>query len=263
MTRYRERLAVLLPLTVLTLTGCSSSSGAASSMSSVSSGSAPTGTLTIFAAASLQKTFDEMKVRFTAANPGVTVKTIEYDGSSILVTQLENGADADVFASADDANMAKVSNLTNAPVEFASNELEIAVAPGNPKKITGLADLAKAGTSVVLCATGVPCGTAAQKALTAAKVTITPVSSEQNVTAVVTKIAGGEADAGLVYQTDVKANSGKIDGVNFPEAAQAVNSYPIATLKATKNLAAAQAFVALVTGAQGRQLLSDAGFGQP
>ena len=203
-----------------------------------------------------------MKTEFTKENPGVTIKDINYDGSSTLVTQLKAGADADLFASADDANMAKVKDLTDTPVEFATNTLEIAVAPGNPKKIATLADLAKPGVTVVLCAPGVPCGTAADTALKAGNVSIKPVSEEQNVTAVVTKVAGGDADAGIVYQTDVLANKGKIDGVNFAEAAKAVNNYPIAALKASKNAAAAKAFEDFVTGAQGQKILADAGFGK-
>jgi molybdate transport system substrate-binding protein len=218
--------------------------------------------LTIFAAASLKKTFDQMKTQFTKENPGVTIKDIDYDGSSTLVTQLKAGADADIFASADDANMAKVKDLTDTPVEFATNTLEIATAPGNPKKITGLADLAKSGITVVLCAPGVPCGTAAQTALKAGNVTVKPVSEEQNVTAVLTKVISGDADAGIVYQTDVKANTGKVDGVNFPEAAKAINNYPIATLKASKNAAAAKAFQDFVTGTEGQQILAAAGFGK-
>jgi molybdate transport system substrate-binding protein len=219
--------------------------------------------LTVFAAASLKTTFDQLKTMFQQANPGVQVKDIDYDGSNTLATQLLNGADADVFASADEANMDKVKDLVTGRVNFASNVLEIAVAPGNPKKITGLQDLAKAGVTTVICAPAVPCGAATQKVLQTAGVDLKPASEEQNVTAVLTKVESGDADAGLVYVTDVKSAGDKVDGVTFPESSTAVNTYPIAQITASKNAPVAQAFIALVVGPQGQQVLADAGFGKP
>ena len=140
--------------------------------------------------------------------------------------------------------------------------LEIAVAPGNPKKITGLQDLAKEGVTTVICAPAVPCGAATQKVLATAGVDLKPASEEQNVTAVLTKVESGDADAGLVYVTDVKSASGKVDGVTFPESSTAVNTYPIAQITASKNAAVAQAFIALVVGPQGQQVLADRGLRQ-
>ncbi len=150
-----------------------------------------------------------------------------------------------------------------APVNFASNTLEIAVPPGNPARITDLADLAKSGVKVVLCAPAVPCGSAAATVETAAKIDIKPVSEEQSVTDVLGKVTTGEADAGLVYVTDIKGAGDKVEGVEFPESSSAVNTYPIATLKSSKNAAVAVAFLAAVTGDPGQGVLASAGFAKP
>jgi molybdate transport system substrate-binding protein len=242
-----------------------SSATSESSASSSGGGDTLTGSLTVYAAASLQKTFDQLRTMFQQAHPNVKVNSFNYDGSSTLVTQLTNGAKADVFASADDKNMAKLTDakLATGPVEFATNTLEIAVAPGNPKNITSLKDLENSALKVVLCAPGVPCGTAAQTAEKAGGVTIKPVSEEQNVTAVLTKVETGIADAGIVYQTDVKGAGSKVTGVNFPEAAKAINNYPIVELSNSANPEVAKAFIAMVTGAEGQKVLQDAGFGRP
>ncbi len=272
--------AVLAPVVAVLLVaaGCSSTSSTspsstaqAAQSSAADSGSAAgssgastlSGELNIFAAASLKKGFDQLRTQFQAANPGVTVKDISYDGSSALVTQIQGGAMPDVFASADTKNMDKINDMVETPQEFATNTLQIAVAPGNPKNITSLADLAKPGVTVVLCAPEVPCGSAAHTALDAAGVKVTPVSEEQSVTAVATKVASGDADAGLIYKTDVLASDGKIEGVDFPEASKAVNHYPIAALKDAKNPDAAAAFIALVVSPDGQKTLADLGFGPP
>ncbi len=264
---------VLVALVCVLLAGCGPSPSGpqtsdrtpAGGSSTEGSGPAITGTVTVYAASSLKKSFDAIGAEFQQAHPGSTVE-ISYDGSSTLVTQLTGGAPADVFASADEKNMKKLmqANLASGtPALFASNTLQIAVAPGNPKKIAGLADLAKAGVRTVLCASEVPCGSAAHAALDAAKVTIEPASEEQNVAAVVTKVSTREADAGLVYQTDVSASDGKVDGVVFPESAQAVNKYPIVALKAAPNAAGAEAFIDLVVGAEGQKVLAGFGFAGP
>ncbi|MDH6114377.1 molybdenum ABC transporter molybdate-binding protein [Kitasatospora sp. MAP12-15] len=143
------------------------------------------------------------------------------------------------------------------------NELEIAVTPGNPKKVTTLQDLSNPGTKVVLCAKEVPCGAAAATALAAGHVNLTPVSYEADVKSALTKVELNEADAALVYQTDVKAAAGKVDGVNFPEAASAINDYPIAPLTHAPNPNGAQAFVALVQSPTGQQVMTAAGFQKP
>ncbi len=241
--------------------------GASAPAGSTASGStsAASGTLTVFAAASLKKTFTQLGQDFEASHPGTKV-TFSFAGSSDLVTQLQQGAPADVFASADTKNMDKATGdslVAGSPVDFATNTLEIAVPQGNPAKVTDLKSLANPAVKVVLCAPEVPCGAAAQKVETAAGVDITPVSEESSVTDVLGKVSSGEADAGLVYVTDVKAAGDAVQGVTFAESSAAANRYPIAALKSSENAALAADFVALVTGRQGQQVLAAAGFGKP
>lgn len=258
----RMRGLVVVAAAALLLAGCASSP----SSPSPSASAGPSGDLTIYAAASLTASFDDLASEFEKANPSVTVKPIDYDGSSTLATQLIQGAPADVFASADQANMNKVATpglLDGTGTAFASNTLRIAVQPGNPKHITGLSDLAKPGLAVVLCAPQVPCGAASHTLLDADGITVKPASEEQNVTAVVTKVKSGDADAGLVYVTDVKASAGAVDGVTIPDADKAVNTYPIAALKHAPNPAAAKAFVAFVLSDAGQKVLAKYGFGSP
>ena len=222
--------------------------------------------LTIFAAASLQGAFDRLAAELEQRNPGVTVAPVTYDGSSTLATQLVGGASADVFASADLVTMATVVDAGLAvgePAVVATNTLQIAVEPGNPLRIASLADvaeLADSGGKVVLCAAQVPCGSAARAVLDGAGLALTPVSEEQNVKAVLTKVQTGDADAGLVYRTDVLAAGPEVEGVDFPEAASAVNEYPVVVLADGD---AARAFVDLALSADGRRILADAGFGPP
>jgi molybdate transport system substrate-binding protein len=250
---------------ILGLAACSSSDSQASATSSAATATPLSGTITVYAAASLTATFTELAKNFESANPGVTVKTT-FDGSSVLVTQIQSGAPADVFASADTANMAKLTDaglVTGSPVDFATNTLEIAVPPSNPKNITTFADLAKSDVKTVVCAVAVPCGAAAAKIETATGVTIKPVSEETAVTGVLSKVETGEADAGLVYVTDVKGAGNKVTGVPFDDAQKAVNTYPIASLKGSTDKKAAAAFVKYVTSAVGQKVLDAAGFGKP
>jgi len=250
-------------LTALLVAGTVSACG--SGGSDDSSSGAGTKTLTVYAASSLTSTFTELGKQFEADHKGVKV-TFSFGGSSDLVAQLQGGAPADVFASADTANMDKATGdslVEGDPVDFASNTLEIAVPPDNPARVSDFADLAKAGTKVVVCAPEVPCGSAAQKVEDASGVTIKPVSEEQSVTDVLNKVETGEADAGLVYVTDVKAAGDKVKGIPFAESASAVNTYPIAVLSDSKDKDLAQQFVDLVTGHAGQQALGDAGFAKP
>lgn len=217
--------------------------------------------LTVFAAASLTASFTELAEEFSSAHPDVDVAPLLFDGSSTLGTQLNEGAPADVFASADLANMAKVTALVDGtPEVFATNILQIAVAPGNPREISGLADLARSDLQVVLCAPEVPCGTASHQLLDLGGVSVVPVSEELNVKAVLTKVQAGEADAGLVYVTDVAAAGGAVDGVNVVGAERAANEYPIAALRQSQNPAVAQAFIDFVLSARGQQILAEHGF---
>ena len=219
----------------------------------------------VFAAASLKQTFTDIGEQFKTDHPGTDVE-FNFAGSSDLVTQLTQGADADVFASADTKNMDKAAQadlLDGDPVNFASNVLTIAVAPGNPKGITGFRDLVNPDLNVVVCAPQVPCGSATEKVEKAAKVTLKPASEESSVTDVLNKVTAGEADAGLIYRTDVAGADGKVDGVDFPQSSQAVNKYPIAALNSSKQADLAKQFIALVTGTAGRKVLADAGFAKP
>ncbi|HWU20801.1 MAG TPA: molybdate ABC transporter substrate-binding protein [Nocardioides sp.] len=221
-------------------------------------------TLTVFAAASLTSTFTELGTEFEAAHPGVHV-VFDFGGSSDLVSAIQGGAGGDVFASADTATMDELSQDGTAtdPKDFATNVLEIATPPGNPAHITTFADLAKAGVKVVVCADGVPCGTAAATMEQKTGVTLHPVSEEQSVTDVLGKVESGDADAGLVYVTDVTAAGDKVTGVPFKESKQVMNTYPISVLKESSQATTAQQFVDFVLGAQGRKVLQDAGFGRP
>lgn len=261
------RLPVLLTAVAaasLLLTSCSAGSTTASSSSPSASSTSATGSITVFAAASLQKTFTELGKQYEAAHPGTTIE-FSFAGSSDLVTQIQNGAPADVFASADTKNMDKLagSDLQGSPADFAKNTLEIAVAPGNPKKITDFKDLTNAGVQVVTCASPVPCGAATEKVEQATGITLKPVSEEQSVTDVLGKVSSGQADAGLVYVTDVKGAAGKVDGVTFKDASSAVNTYPIAVLKESKNPDLAAAFSDYVRSTAGQKVLQAAGFQAP
>ncbi|MEO9321879.1 molybdate ABC transporter substrate-binding protein [Nocardioides sp. C4-1] len=221
-------------------------------------------TLTVYAAASLTSTFEELAERFEADHEGVDV-VLEFGGSSDLVEQIINGADADVFASADTKNMDKLTaeDLQGQdPQDFATNTLEIAVPPGNPAGVTSLQDLA-GDLDLVICAPEVPCGAATQTVAEAASITLDPASEEQSVTDVLGKITSGQGDAGLVYVTDVIAAGDTVEGIEFPESADAVNTYPIATVKDGDAGDLAQEWVDLVLGPDGQQVLSAAGFGAP
>lgn len=243
----------------------SSSTPGASASGSADGSRAITGEITVFAAASLKGTFTELAADFEAAHPGTTV-TLNFAGSSDLVTQIVEGAPADVFASADTKNMAKLADsdlLDGSSTDFATNTLEIAVPPSNPAKIASLDDLARAGVKTVICAPQVPCGSATAAVEKASGVDIQPVSEESSVTDVLGKVTSGEADAGLVYVTDVRAAGDAVVGIPFDESAEAVNTYPIATLRGTAQSDVARAFVAYVASPAGQKVLAAAGFGAP
>lgn len=252
--------AVLLAVLLTACGGTTTAGGGAAS--SADGGGA---SITVFAAASLQKSFTALGQKFQAAHPGVAV-AFSFAGSSDLAAQIANGAPADVFASADTKTMDKVTGAGLAdgtPADFATNVLTIAVRPGNPAGIKGLADLARPGMKLVECAPQVPCGAAAQAAAKAANLTLSPVSQESSVTDVLGKVISGEADAGLVYVTDVRGVGGKADSVPFPEAGAAVNHYPLAVLRDARDKKLAHEFAAYISGPEGRKVLADAGFGAP
>lgn len=222
-------------------------------------------TLTVYAAASLTAAFEDIAAEFEKEHDGVDVE-LSFGGSSDLVTQIQEGAPADVFASADTANMDKLSaaDLTGAePEAFATNRLEIAVPPGNPAGIQTFQDLAKPGLALVVCAPEVPCGAAAQSVAQVAGVTLDPVSEEQSVTDVLGKISSGEGEAGLVYVTDIAAASEDVEGITFPESGEVVNTYPIAPVADSGESDLAAEFVEFVLGDTGQGVLAGYGFGQP
>ena len=227
--------------------------------------SQPSGRVTVLAAASLSGVFDGLAKTFEAQHEGVDV-VVSYGGSSGLAQQVLAGVPADVFASASTATMQTVVDAGAAagrPAVFARNELEIAVPPGNPGHVRGLADLGDPKRKVALCAEQVPCGAAATKLFRAAGVKPAPDTLEQDVKAVLSKVRLGEVDAGLVYRTDVQAGGGSVEGIPVPQAKEAVNDYEITVLKEAPNAAAARAFVDLVVSSRGRSALQSAGFVEP
>jgi molybdate transport system substrate-binding protein len=223
------------------------------------------GDITVFAATSLTEAFTDVGDAFTAANPDASA-TFSFDASSALVQQIAEGAPADVFASADTANMDKLTepglNGTE-PVVFATNLLTIIVAPDNPLGITGVDDLTNADIKTVVCAPEVPCGNYANQIFESAGVTVTPVSLEQNVRGVVTKVTAGEADAGIVYVTDVIAAGDEADMVEIPQDINVVAEYPIATVAASDAQDVDQAFIDFLLGPEGQAILAEYGFGAP
>lgn len=266
MTRSHRtlRLAGAGTAAVLALSACSAS-GPDSSASAESGGQGITGTVTVFAAASLKEGFTTLGERFEKEHPGTEV-TFNFGGSDGLAAGIDNGAPADVFAAASTKTMKLVTDeglTAGSPSTFVRNRLEIATVPGNPHAIESLQDLTASGLKVVLCDETAPCGAAARTALTAGGVELEPVSYEQDVKSALTKVQLKEADAALVYRTDVKAAGDKVEGVEFPESAEAVNDYPIARLENAPNPSAAKAFVALVKSPEGQKVLGRAGFLKP
>lgn len=221
--------------------------------------------VTVFAAASLTDTFTDLAEQFEQEHDGVDV-VLSFGGSSDLAAQIAEGAPADVFAAADERTMRTVvdADATEGdPAVLATNTLQIVTPSGNPAGVESLADLAGAGVKVVLCAPQVPCGAATQTLLDGAGLSVSPVSEEQSVTDVLGKVAGGEADAGLVYVTDVQGAGDAVTGVAVPEASKVVNRYPIVALRDADDAGLAADFVAFVLGDAGREALADAGFGAP
>ena len=244
---------------LLLLVGCASP---APEPTPTAAGDQLIGTVTVFAAASLTESFEALKAAFAEDHPRVQV-TFNFGGSSGLATQILEGAPVDVFVAASDATMKTVTDVAvneTEPITFATNTLQIAVPAGNPGKVTGLEDLADRKLIVALCAVEVPCGAASQTVFEMAGVTPAPDTIEQDVKAVLAKVELGEVDAGLVYRTDVLAAGDAVEGIDFPEAADAVSTYSLVQLAGNDG---ADAFIALLLSAEGRAILHDAGFGTP
>jgi molybdate transport system substrate-binding protein len=259
MVRRRE-IAVVLAAALVALAGCGTARDATGTTESRISG-----TLTVFAAASLTDVFTELGKSLEGQQPGLDVR-FNFAGSSALAAQITQGAPADVFASANEAQMTVVTDeglAAGDPVVFTSNVLEIAVPKGNPAKVTGLADFARQELTLAVCAPDVPCGAAAQQVFATAGVAAVPDTQEEDVRAALTKVELGEVDAALVYASDVASAGNAVEGIAFPEAEEAVNDYPICVLAAAPNPAAARAFVDLVRSDGGRKALAGAGFRTP
>jgi len=252
--------------TGLLLAGCGSSStpAPATSPAPASSLSTLAGTVNVFAAASLQEAFTTLGQQFEAAHPGTKV-AFNFGPSSSLATQIAAGAPADVFASASNKNMDQVVTAAAAiaSTNFASNVMEIAVPSNNPASVTGLSDLAKPAVKVALCQVAVPCGATAAKVFKNAKLTVTSVTQEIDVKAVLAKVTLGEVDAGVVYVTDVRAAGAKVKGIQIPSNVNASTVYPIATLTRAPNKATAAAFTDYVLSAVGVSVLTADGFAKP
>ncbi len=259
----RRFIPAVAGLAVIAMAGCSSS-GSSSTPSTASSASASTGTITVFAAASLTGTFTQLGKQFESAHPGDTVK-FSFGPSSGLATQITSGAPADVFASAAPANMQQVVSAGDAsnPQTFAKNKMEVAVPPNNPAKVTSVNDLAKKSVKVALCQPQVPCGVVAAEVFKNTGITVKPVTLEADVKSVLTQVELGNVDAGMVYVTDAMAAGTKVKGVTIPANDNASTLYPIATISSSKHQSEAQAFVAYVLSPAGQQVLAAAGFEKP
>jgi molybdate transport system substrate-binding protein len=260
LTRLSGTMPAALGLTLLVAACGSTSPGAAVATPSPKL----SGSLTVFAAASLTEAFTDDKNRLTTANPGLSV-TYSFAGSQQLVAQIQSGAPADVVATADATNMQKLvaANLVETPKDFARNLLEIVVAPGNPRGVKGLTDLARADLKVVLEDPSVPAGKYGRQALDRQGVKISPVSLELDVKSELQKVETGEADAGIVYVTDVKSAGTRATGVAIPAEQNVVATYPVAVVKATANHALAQVFVDQLISGTGQDALKARGFLSP
>jgi molybdate transport system substrate-binding protein len=255
--------AVGLAVALTMATGCGSSDAKPASTKTTTV-PGPSGSITVLAAASLTEAFTAEKTAFEHANPKATV-SLSFGASSALVQQVQSGAPADVIATADTTSIAPLTTagLIGATTTIARNRLEILVPANNPANIKTLADVAKPGVKLDLCAVQVPCGKFAAQILSAAKLSVTPVSYEQDVKGVVTKVTTGEVDAGIVYVTDGLAAGSQAQVVPIPTAQNAIATYPAAVVKATANSATAQAFVAFVASPAGEKVLKARGFLPP
>ncbi len=260
-TRTRTTLSLLVSLLgALVLAGCGSGDA-----SSASSSSRTKGTINVLGAASLTGTFTELAKDFEADHPGVTVRTA-FDSSATLAEQVTQGAPADVLATADEDTMKTVSDAgdtAGTPKLFATNHLVMVVPKDNPAGIEQFSDLDDKGVKYVVCVDTAPCGKLAVKVLASTGIKARPVSEEVDVKAVLSKVSAGEADAGLVYETDAVAGGDSVKAVDIPTSEANLNSYPIAALKDSGTSALAQQFVDLVLSAKGQKVLTDAGFGKP
>jgi len=262
----RSRLPVRLVATLASVVALAAFAGpAAANPSTAPRATKPSGSITVFAAASLTAAFTKLAAGFEKKYPGTSV-TFNYAGSDTLATQIEQGAPADVFASAAPMNMAdvvKAGDVSGKPVVFAHNLLEIAVQPGNPKKIRTLQATVQPNVQLVLCAPTVPCGKYALEAYAKAHVTVPQVPTGEDVKDVLNRVALGQADTAIVYRTDVLSAKGQVSGVLIPPSQNVLATYPVATLKGSHNPTTAKAFVQYVTSPVGKATLATFAFITP
>lgn len=266
----RAAIATVSLLSAVSLAACggsasNSSTGAASAGASAGSSASAekaTGELKILAAASLKDSFTEIGAQLEKDNPGLHV-TFDFQGSQTLVSSLSEGNEADVLATADEPTMNKAveQSLVGERTEFATNRLTLIVPKGNPANVTGI-DSSLDNANLVVCVDTAPCGNAAKELAKAYNVTLNPVSEEQKVTDVRTKVESGEADAGLVYKTDAAAAKDKVDEVTIDDKG-VVNHYPLAQTAKPSNPAAAKVFIDTITGKTGQEILAKYSFGAP
>ena len=266
MPNYRlATVAAVASLTLAAACGSDGSTSAGSGSSPAAPGSgAASGTVTVFAAASLTESFTSLGRQFEAAHPGTTVK-FNFGASSSLAENINQGAPADVFASASPKNMQQVVDADGASDSktFARNVMQIAVPPDNPAGVREVTDLARSNVKVALCQPQVPCGAVAQQVFENVNITVKPVTQGADVKAVLTTVQLGEVDAGMVYRTDVRAAGTKVKGIEIPADQNASTSYPIAALTEAPNPAGAAAFVDYVLSPDGEKVLEQAGFTAP
>jgi molybdate transport system substrate-binding protein len=253
-------------LATVALVGCGSSGGRAAKRTTTTGAPKVTGAVTVSAAASLTEAFARIGKDFQTANPGATV-TFNFGSSGTLATQIQQGAPADVFASADPTNMdtlAQAGLVDDRALVFARNKLVIVTEPGNPKHVKTLDDLATVGI-VSLCGETVPCGKYAAQVLGAAGVTIPAgsVTRSQDVKATLAAVTNGDADAAIVYVTDAKGAGSAVTAVTIPDAQNAIATYPVGVLKQSTNAAAARAFQRYVVSPPGQATLRSYGFLPP
>lgn len=258
---------LLAGLVLVTACGSSGKISSSSPTSGGSSSSAPAalhGSITVFAAASLTGSFTQLGRQFEATHPGTTV-TFSFAASSTLAQQINQGAPADLFASAASTNMQQVvaAGGIASSSNFVSNTAELAVAPDRASTITSLSDLATSGVTFALCQVQVPCGALAQKVLDNAHVTAKPITQGLNVKTTLAYVTNGQVDAAIVYVTDVKAAGSAVVGVQIPAADNAKTEYPIGVVTASKHTALATAFERYVESSAGQSVLTAAGFSAP
>lgn len=251
MRRSAAALAVVVgPVLAVAVAGCGGGSGSASV------------TLHVFAASSLQQTFTTLGATFEKQHPGTKVD-FSFGASDALATQINQGAPADVVATASTKTMDQIASKVSSRTDFATNTMEIAVPSKNPAHITGLSDLAKPSVKVAVCQAAVPCGVVAAQVFANAHLTVRPVTEEVDVKSVLTKVSLGEVDAGIVYVSDVKTAGSSVEGITIPTADNATTTYPIAVVKGTTRSSLAKDFADLVEGTTGQKVLARNGFAAP